>query len=401
MSWKPSTPRCAASPSTPTSPTWRYSLPSSARSDRRTARTSVRSSTPGLPRASHRVAVMDVERPPAAAPTPLKARAGARWRKFRERPLLPLLSGATLILVAPVVGVGVIEGMDDRAVNLSSNDRDDSLEALERRRDERRQGTPLREAGPAGAAIEPAPTDRARRCPAQRSAAEARRGAGPGKTASMTLSTEPDEVDDVADGVVEVTERYDGHRRLLQRHHDCRRGPRELRPARPDRRTSRPPWPTSRTSPASRRETRAPSTSRRPSSPPRSASTTQRPRSSPARPARRGGLHDRDRRDQAAAGGRPRRARGRARRARRSEAARRLLDVNVTVVGDGDADGWSLGDAADEHGNVLEDIAGAGLVALAVIVPLGAGRRPRRARPDAGSAPAPRGRARRLRAYSW
>jgi hypothetical protein len=46
--------------------------------------------------------------------------------------------------------------------------------------------------------------------------------------------------------------------------------------------------------------------------------------------------------------------------------------LSVTVVGDGDADGWSLGDAADDAVSVLEDIAGAGLIALAVIVPLGA-----------------------------
>jgi hypothetical protein len=46
--------------------------------------------------------------------------------------------------------------------------------------------------------------------------------------------------------------------------------------------------------------------------------------------------------------------------------------LSVTVVGDGDADGWSIGDAADDAVSVLEDIAGAGLIALAVIVPLGA-----------------------------
>jgi Domain of unknown function (DUF4349) len=45
--------------------------------------------------------------------------------------------------------------------------------------------------------------------------------------------------------------------------------------------------------------------------------------------------------------------------------------VAVTVTGDGDADGWSLGDAADDAGSVLEDLLGATLVALAVIVPLG------------------------------
>lgn len=46
--------------------------------------------------------------------------------------------------------------------------------------------------------------------------------------------------------------------------------------------------------------------------------------------------------------------------------------VSVTVVGDGDSDGWSLGDAADDALSVLSDIAGATLIALAVIVPFGA-----------------------------
>ena len=46
--------------------------------------------------------------------------------------------------------------------------------------------------------------------------------------------------------------------------------------------------------------------------------------------------------------------------------------VSLTVLGDGDADGWSLGDAVDDARSVLEDLAGAGLVTLAVLVPLGA-----------------------------
>jgi len=45
--------------------------------------------------------------------------------------------------------------------------------------------------------------------------------------------------------------------------------------------------------------------------------------------------------------------------------------LSVSVVGDGDADGWSIGDAADDAVSVLESLAGAGLVALSVIVPLG------------------------------
>lgn len=45
--------------------------------------------------------------------------------------------------------------------------------------------------------------------------------------------------------------------------------------------------------------------------------------------------------------------------------------VSVTVTGEGDSDGWSLGDAADDALSVLSDIAGATLIALAAIVPLG------------------------------
>ena len=44
--------------------------------------------------------------------------------------------------------------------------------------------------------------------------------------------------------------------------------------------------------------------------------------------------------------------------------------VSVTITGDGDADGWSLGDAADDALSVLSDIAGAILIALAAVVPL-------------------------------
>jgi hypothetical protein len=46
--------------------------------------------------------------------------------------------------------------------------------------------------------------------------------------------------------------------------------------------------------------------------------------------------------------------------------------LSLTVTGDGDADGWSLGDALETAKNVLEDLLGAILIALAVIVPLGA-----------------------------
>ena len=45
--------------------------------------------------------------------------------------------------------------------------------------------------------------------------------------------------------------------------------------------------------------------------------------------------------------------------------------LSVTVIGDGDGDGWSIGDAAGDAVDVLEAVSGALLVGLAVVVPLG------------------------------
>jgi hypothetical protein len=46
--------------------------------------------------------------------------------------------------------------------------------------------------------------------------------------------------------------------------------------------------------------------------------------------------------------------------------------VSVAVAADGDGDGWSIGDAADDAVGVLEALGGAALVTLAVLIPLGA-----------------------------
>jgi Domain of unknown function (DUF4349) len=46
--------------------------------------------------------------------------------------------------------------------------------------------------------------------------------------------------------------------------------------------------------------------------------------------------------------------------------------LSVTVVGNGDSGGWTIGDAADDALGVLEALAGAALVTLAVLVPLSA-----------------------------
>jgi hypothetical protein len=45
--------------------------------------------------------------------------------------------------------------------------------------------------------------------------------------------------------------------------------------------------------------------------------------------------------------------------------------LSVTVAGSGDGDGWSIGDAVDDAVDVLEALGGATLVTLAVLIPLG------------------------------
>ena len=45
--------------------------------------------------------------------------------------------------------------------------------------------------------------------------------------------------------------------------------------------------------------------------------------------------------------------------------------LSLTVAGNGDGDGWSIGDAADDAADVLEALGGAALVTLAVLIPLG------------------------------
>lgn len=46
--------------------------------------------------------------------------------------------------------------------------------------------------------------------------------------------------------------------------------------------------------------------------------------------------------------------------------------LSVTVAGDGDGDGWSIGDAARDAVDVLEALGGALLIGFAIVVPLGA-----------------------------
>ncbi len=220
--------------------------------------------------------------------------------------------------------------------------------------------------------IGPAPDHRAAGPPPPASSSSPARSARSQRDASMKLSTEPDEVAEVADGVVEVTERYDGIVALLERQHQRRARARDLRPADPRPEPAgdpgRPLGPGERLGAQRGDPRRHGSLHQR-----RGALRRRQGRGGRAdRGARRGGLGRRDRADPRAAPG----SRAASSSAARSELAglKQRTDFSrlaVTVVGDGDADGWSFGDAVDDAGSVLEDLAGATLVALAVIVPLG------------------------------
>jgi hypothetical protein len=190
------------------------------------------------------------------------------------------------------------------------------------------------------------------------------------RDASMTLSTEPDQVDDVADGVTEVAERYDGIilRSDVDTQADRARATFDLR------------------IPAQNLQATLADLSDL-------ASVSERDEASLDVTAPFVGAEERfdDAKaevdallqglTQADSAGEIEQIRERLRLARAELAAARaelatlkqrtdFSKVAVTVTGDGDSDGWSLGDAVDDAGSVLEDLAGATLVALAVIVPL-------------------------------
>ena len=99
--------------------------------------------------------------------------------------------------------------------------------------------------------------------------------------ASMRLSTEPDEVDDVADGVIEVTERYDGIVVSLRRQHPAgERGRATFDLRIPAQNLQATLADLSDLASVTERDEGSPD-SRPRSSAPRSASTTPRPRSTP------------------------------------------------------------------------------------------------------------------------
>jgi hypothetical protein len=191
------------------------------------------------------------------------------------------------------------------------------------------------------------------------------------RDASMRLSTEPDEVDDVADGVIEVTERYDGivlssdveaQAERARATFDLRIPAQNLQATLADLSdlasvTERDEASLDVTAPFVSAEERFDDAKAEVD-----ALVEQ--------------LGDAESADEIA------QIRGQLQVARSELAAARsdlatlkqktdFSTLAVTVTGDGDSGGWSLGDALDDAGSVLQDILGAALVALAAIVPLG------------------------------
>src|SRR5688500_4478645 len=144
-------------------------------------------------------AAQDAARPAARRQRPGLAE---RLSGVRIGRLLPVMgAAATLVLIAVAVGVSSLEDPEDRGTGPESATVEESQD----------RGAEGRGAG-GDAAIEPAPTTIAPSPPLPPQDSELKPGQErvQEKSASMTLSTEPDEVADVADGVIEVTERYEG-----------------------------------------------------------------------------------------------------------------------------------------------------------------------------------------------
>ena len=211
---------------------------------------------------------------------------GSAWERLRKRLSVVGPSGVlapagmvAVALVALVVGINALSdtGGQTGTDSLSGSPDPDRLEST---------GGAAREPAPAQDSIGISPDDPTAVPPIDDFSKQRIEQIKPGedriqeKSVTTTLSTEPDEVDDVSDGVVEVAERYDGIVVSSNVNTTGDRGARSS-PCASRPRTCRPSRPTSPTSRASRPATRAPSTSPRPSSAPRSVSTTPRPRSTP------------------------------------------------------------------------------------------------------------------------
>jgi hypothetical protein len=280
-----------------------------------------------------------------------------RFQAFRRRPLLPAMTVAAVVFLAFTIAVGIEStsrhNVEDLSATGSAGDAGVSSQeqALQDRAAAR--GTAERLLPPSTEPIKPG----------QERVQE--------KTASMTLSADADEVRDVADGVVEVVDRYDGivvssnvnvNGDKGRASFDLRIPSQNLQAALSDL--------SDLASVQARNDGVLDITAPFVSAQERFDDSKAEVDGLVAQLAEAGSP------DETA------QIRAQLRTARselatvRSELASlkqraEFSHVTVTVIGDGDADGWSIGDAIDDAGSVLESIGGALLVALAAIVPLG------------------------------
>jgi Domain of unknown function (DUF4349) len=289
--------------------------------------------------------------------------------RLRARPLAPLATGAAAVVLACAVGTAMLlneaeNGASDDAQSLeSSGGAGEDLAAPDAAVSGGRGAESTIAPAAPGTTVPPGtPTEPVK--PGQERKQEL--------TASLTLSTEPDEVDDVADGVVDVVDTYRGivvssnvstQGDRGRASFDLRIPAQSLQAALADL--------SDLASISSRDEGVLDVTAPFISAEERFADAKAGVDALVAQ------LAEADSEAETAA------IRAKLRQARAELASARaelaglkqrteFSRLSVTVLGEGDADGWSIGDAADDALSVLEDIAGAGLVALAAIVPLGA-----------------------------
>ncbi len=305
----------------------------------------------------------------------------ARTRGWRER-LGPLgrprlaFAGAATLLLALIVSVAVIGSLEDDVRESSLDSGGDAGEVSPP--EATKQPAPAgvgddrlsQESAPSsGAAIEPAPVPGVPPVPQEQLKPGQERIQE--RSASMTLSTEPSEVDEVADGVVEVTERYDGivvssnvstSDGSGRASFDLRIPTQNLQAALSDL--------SDLADVSSRNEGTLDITA---------PFVTAEERFGDAKAevdALLEQLAEADSPSEIAS------IREQLRLARSELAAARselgalkqraeFSQLSLTVLGSGDGDGWSIGDAVDDSVDVLEALGGAALVTLAVLIPLG------------------------------
>jgi Domain of unknown function (DUF4349) len=313
-------------------------------------------------------------------PRPRLSHLRERFSGLQRRPLRAALAGAAAIVLALTVAIGVFQTATDDPAGPQSltGEGEPGAEPIpgggEAAKPLGTQSAPsdaFETPSAPSDAIEPAPTTLPPVPPIPSEKLKPGQPRVQERSASMTLSTEPDQVDDVADGVVDVTDRYEGivvssevstSGEQGRASFDLRIPTANLQAALADL--------SDLAHVSSRDEGTLDITA---------PFLTAAERFDDAKAEVDALL------DQLAAADSPSEVasiREQLRLARQELAAARtdlgalkqrsdFSRVSVAVVAAGDGDGWSIGDAADDAVDVLEALGGAGLVTLAVLVPLG------------------------------